>query len=318
MDFRITVEPQQGAEYADVLRAARSAGAAGYEAFFTSDHLLAMADPDVRHSPLDAWTTMAGLARETSTLRLGTLVTASTLRRPGPLAVTVAQVDRMSGGRVELGIGTGWYQAEHDAYGVPFPAFTERFDRLTEQLAILTGMWATPPGAEYSFTGEHYELTRAAGRPRPAQSPTLPIIIGGTGPRRTPQLAARYAAEYNANYTSLDAAVAAYRRADDACRATGRDPATLIHSAALTLAVGRTDTEVARRTPALGPHFAAMVRRGVTGSPARAVDVLGRWSERTGCTRFYLQLFDVTDIDQLELVASDVIPQLRRGAAARA
>ena len=204
MDLRIFTEPQQGASYDDLLRVARAAEDAGYDAFFRSDHYLAMGEANGLPGPSDAWVTLAAVARETRTIRLGTLMTAVTFRLPGPLGIAVAQVDQMSGGRVELGIGTGWYEAEHRAYGIPFPPLGERFAMLTEQLEILTGSWRTPVGVKYTHHGEHYTFDDSPGLPKPAQTPHPPIIVGGNGPRRTPVLAATYATEFNMPFVGLD------------------------------------------------------------------------------------------------------------------
>ena len=199
MDLRIFTEPQQGATYDDLLRVAQTAEALGFDGFFRSDHYLHMGG-DGGPGPTDAWTTLAGLARETSTIRLGTLVTSATFRLPGPLSVQVAGVDQMSGGRVELGLGAGWFEAEHTAYGIPFPEVGERFDRLEEQLAVITGLWATKPGDTFSHPGPHYPVTDSPALAKPVQPGGVPIIIGGAGRRRTPSLAARYAAEFNAAF----------------------------------------------------------------------------------------------------------------------
>ncbi|MDQ1737294.1 MAG: hypothetical protein QOH56_3545, partial [Pseudonocardiales bacterium] len=196
MDLRIFTEPQQGATYDTVLAAALRTQECGYSAFFRSDHYLRIGAGDGRPGPTDAWTTLAGLARETSTIRLGTLVSSATFRYPGALAIQVAQVDQMSGGRVEFGLGAGWFEEEHAAYGIPFPALGERFDRLEEQLSILTGMWSTPEDARYYFAGKYYTVVDSPALPKPCQ-PSMPILIGGGGARRTPALAARFGSEYN-------------------------------------------------------------------------------------------------------------------------
>src|SRR5271157_1562666 len=196
MDFRAFVEPQQGATYADQLAVAKKAEELGYEAFFRSDHFLAMSG-DGLPGPTDSWVTLGAIARETSSIRIGTLVTSATFRYPGPLAVSVAQVDAMSGGRVEFGLGTGWFEAEHQAYGIPFPPLGKRFERLSEQLDIITGLWTTPMGEKFGYAGTHYSLTDSPALPKPVQRPHPPIIIGGGGAKRTPALAARFAAEYN-------------------------------------------------------------------------------------------------------------------------
>jgi F420-dependent oxidoreductase-like protein len=310
VDLRIFTEPQQGADYDDQLRVARAAEDAGYNAFFRSDHFLAMGGLSGEPGPSDAWLTLAGLARETSTIRLGTLVTSATFRLPGPLAIGVAQVDRMSGGRVELGLGAGWFEAEHTAYGIPFPGVAERFDRLAEQLEIITGLWRTLPGERFDHAGPHYPLTDSPALPKPVQQPAPPVIVGGTGKRRTPMLAARFAAEYNAPFTSIENATAAFERAAEACREIGRDPAELVRSAAQPIAVGRDDDEVARRALTIGQDVADLKANGLAGTTAEVVDRLGQWRERAGVTRFYLQLLDLADLDQIELIAADVAPQL--------
>ena len=211
MDFRVFVEPQQGATYADQLAVAQAAEALGYSAFFRSDHYVAMSG-DGLPGPTDSWVTLAGIARETSTIRLGTMVTSATFRYPGPLAISVAQVDEMSGGRVELGIGAGWFEAEHQAYAIPFPPLGERFDRLTEQLDIITGLWTTPVGETFDYSGTHYTVVDSPALPKPAQSPHPPIIIGGGGAKRTPALAAQFAAEFNIPFAPLDMAKTQFER----------------------------------------------------------------------------------------------------------
>ena len=197
------VEPQQGATYADQLAVARAAEALDYSAFFRSDHYLALSG-DGLPGPTDSWVTLAGIARETSRIRLGTMVTSATFRYPGPLAVSVAQLDEMSGGRVELGLGAGWFEGEHRAYAIPFPAQRERFDRLTEQLQIITGLWTTPVGEKFDCAGRHYAVADSPALPKPVQSPHPPIIIGGGGAKRTPALAAAFAAEFNIPFAPPD------------------------------------------------------------------------------------------------------------------
>ena len=310
MDLRIFTEPQQGATYDDLLRVARAAEGAGYGAFFRSDHYLSMGSGDGLPGPTDAWITLAGLARETTGIRLGTLVTAATFRHPGPLAIAVAQVDRMSGGRVEFGLGSGWFEAEHGAYGLRFPPLGERFELLEEQLEIITGLWGTPVGEKYSFRGKHYALTDSPALPKPVQSP-VPVLVGGTGAKRTPALAARHATEFNLPFTSAEVAARQFERVDAACREIGRDPATMTRSAALVACVGRDDAEVARRAAAIGREVAELKENGLAGTPAEVVDRLARWREDTGVSRVYLQVLDLSDLDHLELVAAQVAPQLR-------
>ncbi|MDL5157212.1 LLM class F420-dependent oxidoreductase [Actinomycetospora termitidis] len=309
MDLRIFTEPQQGATYADLLRVARAAEDAGYDAFFRSDHYRSMGDVSGEPGPTDAWTTLSALAVQTERIRLGTLVTSATFRLPGPLAIQVAQADQMSGGRVELGLGAGWFEAEHTGYGIPFPSTSERFARLTEQLAIVTGLWSTASGDTFSFTGEHYTVVDSPALPKPTQQP-LPVIVGGTGPRRTPALAARHAAEFNLPFTPLDKAATQVERVAEACREAGRDPASIIRSFAHTLVVGKDDAEVARRGEALGVGADQLADNPLAGTPAQIVDAIGTWRERTGATRAYLQVLDLADLDAIELVAAEVAPQL--------
>ncbi|MCU1649653.1 MAG: putative alkanesulfonate monooxygenase [Pseudonocardia sp.] len=311
MDLRIFTEPQQGASYDDLLRVARCAEDAGYDAFFRSDHYLKMGEVSGEPGPTDAWITLAGLARDTSTIRLGTLVTAATFRLPGPLAIAVAQVDQMSGGRVELGLGSGWYAEEHTAYGIPFPSLAERFERYAEQVEIVTGLWRTLPGELYNFAGKHYQLTDSPALPKPVQQPSPPLLIGGMGAKRTPALAARFADEFNTPFAGVDAAAAQFDRVDAACAEIGRDPKDLRRSAALTVAVGRNDAEISQRAAATGQPLAQLREKGAAGTPAEIVDLIGTWRERTGISRMYLQLLDLADLDQIELIAAEIQPQVR-------
>lgn len=302
MDLRIFTEPQQGASYDDLLRVARCAEDAGYDAFFRSDHYLTMGG-DGLPGPTDAWVTLAGLARETSRIRLGTLVTAGTFRLPGVLAITVAQVDQMSGGRIELGLGTGWYDDEHTAFGIPFPALGERFQRLEEQLQIVTGLWAAE--GSFSFDGQHYSLAGAPALTKPAQQ-HLPIIVGGGGAKRTPRLAATYADEFNLPFSSVAATTEQFARVRTAAAETGR---SLVLSAAQVLCVGRDEAEVSRRAAAIGREPAELRANGLAGSPAEVVDKIGQYAE-AGASRLYLQVLDLADLGHLELVAAEVAPQL--------
>jgi len=309
VQLRIFTEPQMGATYGDLLAVARRTEETGFDAFFRSDHYLTMGG-DGLPGPTDAWVTLGGLARETSRIRLGTLMSAATFRLPGPLAISVAQVDQMSGGRVELGIGAGWFEAEHSAYGIPFPDLGERFDRYEEQVAVVSGLWGTPPGETFDFAGEHYRLAGSPALPKPVQDGGIPIIIGGRGRRRTPRLAARYAAEFNVPFHSAEANARLFAGVREACEEAGRDPASMVYSSALVLCVGKDEAEVARRAGAIGREVAELREHGVAGTPAEAVDVLGRYAE-AGAERVYLQVLDLADLDHLDLVASEVASQLR-------
>jgi F420-dependent oxidoreductase-like protein len=311
--LRIFTEPQQGASYDTLLAVAQEAERLGFDAFFRSDHYLRMggnpAGPEALPGPSDAWITLAGLARETSRIRLGTLVTSATFRLPGPLAISVANVDAMSGGRVELGLGAGWFEEEHTAYGIPFPPVAERFDRLEEQLAVITGLWTTEEGKRFSFDGTHYQLTESPALPKPVQRPHPPVIVGGGGPKRTPELAARYAAEFNLAFQPVDAFAAACHRVAVACQAIGRDPATMTLSAAQTVCCGADESEFVRRAVAIGRDPVELRRDGAGGTPD---EVAARIIEyrNAGADRMYLQVLDLTDLDHLRLIAEAVVPLL--------
>ncbi|KAA9154428.1 LLM class F420-dependent oxidoreductase [Amycolatopsis acidicola] len=310
MDLRIFTEPQQGASYEDLLRVAKTTEDAGFDAFFRSDHFLKMGSVSGLPGPTDAWVTLGALARETSRVRLGTLVTAATFRHPSVLAISVAQVDQMSGGRVELGLGSGWFDAEHSAYGIDLPPLKERFDRYAEQLEIITGLWETPEGQTFDFAGQHYRLKDAPGLPKPAQTPRPPVIIGGQGKKRTPELAARFADEFNLPFAPADAAKAQFERVDAAAREIGRDPKEITRSLAHVVCLGRDDAEIARRAAAIGREVAELKENGLTGTPAEVADKIGRIREETGITRLYFQVLDLADLDHVHLIASDLAPQL--------
>ena len=308
MQLRIMTEPQEGATYDDLLTVAQESERLGFDAFFRSDHLQRIQPGDPGPGSTDAWAVLAGLARETSRIRLGTMVSSATFRLPGPLAIAVATVDAMSGGRVELGLGSGWYEEEHTSYGVPFPSVTERFDLLEEQLAVVTGLWQTPRGERFTFRGTKCTLVDSPALPKPVQSP-LPVVVGGKGKRRTPALAAQYAAEYNVPFDTPDVVAACFDRARQACQDAGRDPASLVLSCAQTLAVGADDAEVRRRADAIGHDLDWLRTSGLGGTPAQVVDKLGRLGE-LGATRVYLQVMDLADLDHLRLVAAEVAPKV--------
>ncbi|HMF04877.1 MAG TPA: LLM class F420-dependent oxidoreductase [Acidimicrobiia bacterium] len=315
MRLRIFTEPQQGASYDELLAVARTAEELGFDGFFRSDHYLRMGDGDPGPGPTDAWVTLAGLARETSRVRLGTLVTAGTFRLPGPLAIAVAQVDAMSGGRVELGIGAGWFDDEHRAHGIPFPSTRERFDRLGEQLAIITGMWTTPVGERFSFHGRYYELHDSPALPKPLQKPHPPIIIGGYGTKRTPALAARYAQEFNLAFPPVAIYSEYVDRVKQACTEAGRDPASLRTTVALVVCCGRDEAEFRRRAEAIGRQPDELRENGAAGLPGEVVDTL-RAFEAAGAETAYFQVLDVSDLGHLELLAAEVMPAVGAQAGA--
>jgi len=297
-----------GATYDDLLAVARRTEETGFDAFFRSDHYLTMGG-DGLPGPTDAWVTLGALARETSRIRLGTLMTSATFRLPGPLAIAVAQVDRMSGGRVEFGIGAGWFEAEHSAYGIPFPEVGERFDRLEEQVALISGLWHTADGQTFDFEGAHYRMYGCPALPKPVQEGGVPIIIGGQGKTRTPRLAARFAAEFNVPFGSAEDNAELFARVREACEDAGRDPASLLCSSAVTVCVGKDDAELARRAEAIGRTPGEWRPSDVGGTPAQVVDTLARYAE-AGAQRAYLQVLDLADLDHLDLIAAEVAPQL--------
>lgn len=307
MDFRIFTEPQNGATYTDQLLLAQTAEKLGFTGYFRSDHYLTMDDRNGgMPGPTDSWTTLAGLARETSTIRLGTLVSSATFRHPGILAIQVAQVDDMSGGRIELGLGTGWFEKEHTAYGIPFPA--KRFGMLEEQLDVITGIWGTDPGKTFSYEGKHYQLSKSPALPKPVQTP-LPIIIGGSGPSRTPALTAKFAAEYNAGFATIAPLKERINRVHAACEHFDRDPASLVLSIAGATAVGATEAQIDARATGANSSPDALRHGGFAGTASEVVDKISEL-KALGFTRVYFQIMDFHDLDQLDFLAREVIPQL--------
>ena len=311
MKLRIFTEPQQGASYQTLLRVAKATEDLGFDAFFRSDHYLKMGNVSGLPGPTDAWITLAGLALQTSRIRLGTLMSPATFRYPGPLAISVAQVDQMSAGRVEFGFGAGWFDAEHAAYAIPFPDTRELFDRYAEQLAVITGLWTVPEGETFSYSGRYYTVTDSPGLPKPAQRPRPPVIIGGGGKRRTPELAARYADEFNMPFASVDDTAAAFGRVRAACAAAGRAESSMTFSVAQTVCCGRTDAELRRRAEATGRDVDDLRANALAGSPAEIGDRIAEFA-KVGAERVYLQVLDLHDLDHLELLASLIEPPAGR------
>jgi alkanesulfonate monooxygenase len=307
MELRIFTEPQQGASYEDILGIALATEEDGFGAFFRSDHYLKMGNVSGLPGPTDAWITLAGLARDTKRVRLGTLLSAATFRYPGVLAITVAEVDAMSGGRVELGLGAGWYDDEHTAYGIEFPGLGERFEKLEEQFEIINGLWTTDVNSTYNFSGKHYTLTNSPALPKPVQSPRPPLIVGGHGTKRTPRLAAKFADEFNVAFSSYEVSKKQFDLVDDACRAIGRDPKSLLRSVAQVVCCGANDAEVARRAANIGREVDELKANGIAGTPAEVIERIQMWGE-LGLSRLYLQVLDMKDLDHVHLIASDVMP----------
>jgi F420-dependent oxidoreductase-like protein len=309
MEYCTFTEPQQGFSYEEQLAFALATERAGFDGFFRSDHYMRMGSGDPLPGPTDAWTTLAGLARETRRIRLGTLVSSATHRVPAVLAIQVAQVDDMSGGRIELGLGTGWFDAEHQAYGIPFPA--KRFGILEEQLAVVTGLWATPVGETFDFTGERYTLVGAPALPKPRQK-HVPVIIGGNGPRRTPELAARFATEFNIGFRPEPEIADAFARVRAACERIGRDPDTLKLSVALPTIAAPDEQTLRRRAEATGRPLDQF--RDGTNICGDADEITAKVDRLVslGAQRIYFQTVDMRDLEQTAYLGEEVLPGLPR------
>jgi F420-dependent oxidoreductase-like protein len=309
MALRIFTEPQQGASYDQLLSIARTAEECGFGAFFRSDHILKMGSVSGLPGVTDAWTTLAGLARDTTSIRLGTLVTPVTFRGIGPFAVIAAQVDHMSGGRVDIGLGAGWFDAEHAAFGLPFPPTATRYDLLEDQLAILHGAWTAPAGATFKLRGKTTSVSISADTIRPLQQPHPPIVLGGMGGPKSGRLAATYAAEYNVPFTPVDTTRDVHEKVRKACEDAGRDPASMVYSAAQVVCCGENDADIARRAEAIGREVEELKKNGLAGTPAEVVDRLEEFAA-AGVERFYLQVLDIDDLDHLRLIAEHVMPHV--------
>jgi F420-dependent oxidoreductase-like protein len=322
MECRIFTDPSNGGTYQELLESARLAEELGFAGFFLSDHYLPFAG-DGGAGPTDVWTTLAGLARETSRIRLGSLVTSVTFRHPGALAIAVAQVDAMSEGRIEFGLGAGYFEPEHRAYGIPFPPVGERFDRLSEALELITGLWKTPLGQRYSYDGRCFQIQDSPALPKPWQKPGPPIILGGIGKKRTPALAAKFADEFNLQTSRRRAPADQHKselKTEDvagqidlvrlAAERIGRNPADIAFSMSALIGVG--DQADAALDPA---NFGSQTFDGTTfsGPPARIVDDFGPYAE-LGISRVYIRApADMTRLTKnFELFMSDVFPQLAR------
>ena len=307
MTLRVFTEPQQGASYNQLLAVARTAEECGFGAFFRSDHVLKMGSVSGLPGITDAWTTLAGLARDTSTIRLGTMVTPVTFRPVGTFLVVATEVDQMSEGRVEIGLGAGWYEGEHQAFGLPFPPIRDRYDLLEDQLAILHGAWSAAPGSTFVRTGLTCAVHIEADMVRPYQQRRPPIVIGGKGGPRSARLAATYADEYNVSFVAVDVMRGIHDAVRARCERVGRDPSALTYSVGQVLCCGETAADVARRAAAIGRDVDELRANGLAGSPAEVLEKLGTFADN-GADRFYLQVLDLTDLDHLRLVAEEVLP----------
>jgi len=305
MKLGVLMEPRHGATYERISALARTVEEAGFDAFMRNDHYMGIDPGDTSYEPTDSWTTLAGLARDTERVRLGTLVTAATFRHPSVLAITVACVDQMSSGRAVLGVGTGWYEREHAAFGIPFPATGERFDRLEEALEIIDGLWSTPPGERFTHEGRFWTLSECANFPALVSKPRPEIVIGGTGPKRTPRVAARWADEFNSGSPVGSAERFAVVRA--ACEQIGRDPATMRCSVVLPVICGATQAEADARLEGLGEPGRRMLTNGVCGTPEMVIEYLNDQAAE-GSDIAYLHLYDIDDLDHLRLIGAEVLP----------
>lgn len=316
MRFALMTEPQQGMSYADQLAIARRAEAAGFETFFRSDHYQSFPGPEGRPTT-DAWAVLAGLARDTGRIRLGVLVSPVTFRLPGVLAKTASTVDEMSGGRVELGMGAGWNEEEHRRYGIPFPPIEERAEMLEEELRIVRGLWEEPDG--WSFSGRRYEVADAVYRPKPTggTGPGRPrIIVGSDGSPRSMRMAVAWADEFNLTGSTPERAAERFARLDEACRAAGREPASLARSAMVGVLVGVDRAEVERRTESLmrlvgaqgsgEEWFVPRRARWIVGTPDEARATIRRYGE-AGVERLMLQDLLPWDLDMVDLMGRELI-----------
>ena len=318
MRFGLMIEGQQGLSYAEQLAIARRAEAAGFEAFYRSDHFNSFPGPDGLPTT-DAWSVLAGLARETTTIRLGTLASPVTFRLPGVFAKLITTIDEMSGGRIDVAVGAGWHESEHTRLGIPYPPIDERAGMLEEQLAILVGLWTGPDG--WSFEGEHIVLRDALFRPRPVQRPKPPIIIGGEGSPRSVRIAVRFADEFNLARSGPERAARWFGRLDGACAAAGRDPATIVRSVLVRTLVGANAADVDRRKIALRAMLspeqvadelsAANATRWIMGTIEEAHETVELFA-RAGCQRIIFQDYLPRDLQMVDLLGREF------AAAARA
>lgn len=311
MQLRIFVEPQQGASYQQQLAVAQTAERLGFDGFFRSDHFLRMGEGSPAPGPTDAFVTLGAIARETSSIRLGTLVASATFRHPGPLAITCAQIDDMSNGRLELGLGAGWFDQEHTAYAIPFPPLGERFSILEEQLNVITGLWRTPADSLFNYAGNHYQIADSPALPKPVQKDGPPIIIGGYGAKRTPRLAAKFASEFNVPFPPLEIYQSLCDNVRQACEKQQRDPQSMTFSVAQVVCCGENENELERRSQAIGRDIAELRQNGCAGQPAEVIERIKDFAD-AGATRMYLQVLDMNDLDHLELLAREVMPHISK------
>ena len=305
MRFAVMIEGQEDVSWEDWLALAQTCERLGFEALFRSDHYLTLGG-DRAGEALDAWGTICGLAAVTSTLRLGTLVSPATFRHPSMLAKLAVTADHISGGRVEVGLGTGWNEDEHAAYGFPFPDMKTRMDRLAEQLEIVHRTW-TEEG--FSFAGEHWAIQDLDARPKPVQDPHPPLVMGGAAKPRSVALAARWADEYNVVHASPADAAASRQRVREGCERAGRDPGTMRFSLMHGFVIGADDGEVRDRAERLAAAGFPPEDGWPAGTPAQVAERLAEYAD-AGVERVMLQHLLHRDTEALELLAAEVVPAL--------
>jgi F420-dependent oxidoreductase-like protein len=309
----LMIEGQEGVSWEEWKALATACDEYGYEALFRSDHYLSVMGRGDRGS-LDAWTTLAALAAVTSRVRLGTLVSPATFRHPSVLAKSAVTVDRVSNGRAELGIGAGWLEAEHRAYGFPFADLRTRMDVMAEQIEIIARSFADEP---FSFKGEHYEIADLDALPKPVQRPRPPIVVGGRGGRRSLALAARWADEYNTFSASIDEIRERSEAFAVAWADAGRDRDDFRFSAMVSVAVGADEGQVRDRVARLAEWqgreredvLSSLRAGGVMGTVDEAAERL-RELEAAGAQRVMLQHLLHDDLDAVELIGRELIPRV--------
>jgi len=326
MRFGLMIEAQQGLSYSSQLAIAKRAEANGFEAFFRSDHYASFPGP-VGHPTTDAWSVLAGLARETERIGLGVLVSPATFRLPGSFAKVVTTVDEMSGGRIEVGVGAGWNEVEHRQLGLPFPPIEERADWMEDQLAVLHGLWGEPDG--WSYDGHKVKVADALFHPKPVQVPGRPttpiglvrprIIVGGGGSPRSTRIAARYADEFNVTSSTPEKVAEVQTRIDAACAAIGRDPAEITRSAMIGVMVGRDEAQVRERERALraalevadaeSEWLEERRTRWVLGTPDQARETVARFAA-VGVERIMLQDFLPHDLAMIDLLGEELVSRV--------
>ena len=316
MDICLMIEGQEGVTWEQWVALARACEQHGFEGLFRSDHYLAFARRNERGA-LDPWATISALAAVTDRIRLGTMVSPVTFRHPANLAKLVVTADYVSGGRVELGMGAGWFEEEHRAFGFPFPDTRERMDMLAEQVEIVHGLWGGE-GDVFSFAGTHYRLDACPALPKPLQDPHPPLIMGGRAGPRSAALAARWADEYDVVYVDPAEAKERVDRVSAACEAIGRDPGTVRRSLLTKTIVGADEAEVRRRAAELieweehdgdaDAYLADLRATNVIGTPEQVLERLAEFAA-AGIQRVMVHQLVHTDLDQVELIGREVIPE---------